>query len=315
MASVVLLVVLRVSLGFHFLYEGVWKIAHPEFTAEPFLTEAKGPAAEIFYAMVPDIKGRDRLTVREDEDGVKVSSNVTVERWTELLDRVKHRFALSPDQEKAADKELQQATAMLSNYLNGNAEEIRGYFISLANWEERKAEGGNGTDTEKKRVWDKQKELRAQLNGWITEIEAIEAHYHQGLLDVLTEEQREASNLPVAWTQMDFMNLMVSYSLSAIGLCLIIGLCTRLAALGGGAFMIMIVLTQPGWPTIYPPAPPVVGHSLLVNKDFVEMVALFTLATFPAGRWGGLDFFLYHFVGRRLEGWFGIGAEKDAETA
>ena len=58
-----MLVILRLSLGCHFLYEGVWKITNPEFSAEPFLTEAKGPAAPLFYAMLDDIDGRRRLQV------------------------------------------------------------------------------------------------------------------------------------------------------------------------------------------------------------------------------------------------------------
>jgi hypothetical protein len=57
--------------------------------------------------------------------------------------------------------------------------------------------------------------------------------------------------------------------------------------------MAFVVATQPSWPTIYPPSPPVVGHALLINKDFVEMIALLTLATTAAGRWGGLDFFIH----------------------
>ena len=38
------------------------------------------------------------------------------------------------------------------------------------------------------------------------------------------------------------------------------------------------------------------GHALLINKDFIEMLALLVMASVPAGRWGGLDYFLYHFV-------------------
>ena len=61
-AAVALLVALRLGLGCHFLYEGVWKIRHhDEFTAEPFLTQAKGPLSGIFYAMLDDIDGRRRL--------------------------------------------------------------------------------------------------------------------------------------------------------------------------------------------------------------------------------------------------------------
>ncbi|HLA83473.1 MAG TPA: DoxX family protein, partial [Thermoguttaceae bacterium] len=63
--AVVLLVALRVTIGWHFLYEGVWKIANPEkFSAASFLTTAKGPAAPLFYAMVHDIDGRERLARR-----------------------------------------------------------------------------------------------------------------------------------------------------------------------------------------------------------------------------------------------------------
>ena len=63
MVTVVLLVALRLGLGCHFLYEGVWKIKHQdEFTAEAvFLTQAKGPAAGMFYSMIPDLDGRQRL--------------------------------------------------------------------------------------------------------------------------------------------------------------------------------------------------------------------------------------------------------------
>ena len=56
--AVVALVALRLALGCHFLYEGVWKITHAdEFSAEPFLTQAKGPVSGLFYAMLPDIDG------------------------------------------------------------------------------------------------------------------------------------------------------------------------------------------------------------------------------------------------------------------
>jgi uncharacterized membrane protein YphA (DoxX/SURF4 family) len=88
-------------------------------------------------------------------------------------------------------------------------------------------------------------------------------------------------------------------------LCLVLGLCTRLAALGGAAFLVSVLLTQPPWPTIYPPAPEVVGHALVVDKNFVEMVALLALATTAVGRWGGLDYFLYHWFGRPLENYLG----------
>jgi len=97
---------------------------------------------------------------------------------------------------------------------------------------------------------------------------------------------------------------MVTYGLTAIGLCLMLGLCTRLAALGGVAFMTFVILTQFPWPTVYPPAPAPVGHALLVNKDWIEMVALWLMVAMPVGRWGGLDFFLNHWIGRPIREYF-----------
>ena len=59
-----MLAILRLALGWHFLYEGVWKIRHPDLflgETEGFLSGARGPVAGLFYAMLPDIDGRQRL--------------------------------------------------------------------------------------------------------------------------------------------------------------------------------------------------------------------------------------------------------------
>ena len=63
----------------------------------------------------------------------------------------------------------------------------------------------------------------------------------------------------------------------------------------------MVILTQPSWPTIYPPAPEVVGHALLIDKNFIEMIALLVIATTAVGRWGGLDYFTESYVIRLLQ--------------
>ena len=69
-ATVLMLVLLRLALGCHFLYEGVWKIEHADkFSAAPFLSEAKGPASRFFYAMLPDLNGRERLGAEKDDKG------------------------------------------------------------------------------------------------------------------------------------------------------------------------------------------------------------------------------------------------------
>ena len=48
-------------IGWHFLYQGIWKVQTPNFSASGFLGQAKGPLAEHFYNMVPDIDGKKHL--------------------------------------------------------------------------------------------------------------------------------------------------------------------------------------------------------------------------------------------------------------
>lgn len=301
----VLLVALRVALGFHFLYEGVWKIANPEFTAEPFLTQAKGPAAPLFYAMVPDLDGRHRLRIEKDAKGGKVITGKSyLDAWKDLKENVKAKYRLSDEQTAEVERIYQRYERALQAYLAENLEAIEAYFGSLDRFEKELAAGNNGAEHQRKRAWDRRQELRREVNGWLREIDAMANSYQAALWNVLDEDQWARGPLPVRWTQSDLLNFAVKYGLAAIGACLILGLCTRLAALGGGVFMIMVLLTQPPWPTIYPPAPEVVGHALIVDKNFVEMLALFLVASTAVGRWGGLDFFLYHWIGRPIEAYF-----------
>ena len=98
MLTVLLLVALRLGLGCHFLYEGVWKIKHrDEFTAEPFLTQAKGPLAGMFYAMIPDIDGRTRLHADLNVEPGK--DKPLEDRW----DAIRQKFVDAHDPGKNAD--------------------------------------------------------------------------------------------------------------------------------------------------------------------------------------------------------------------
>lgn len=306
-----MLVVLRLSLGCHFLYEGVWKIEHrKEFTARPFLADAKGPAAPLFYAMLPDIDGRQRLVIDLDDRGQPVvRAEAYRNAWKALQQDVVARYKLDDDQKAEVEAISTRYIKALEDYLAANRDAIVGYFTSLKLLDSERASGHDGAAYKKKRLWDRQQELRKEVDGWLVALDEMGQRYQGDLWNVLKEDQQARGPIscgwnPLQWTRMEQINFAVTYGLAAIGLCLMLGLCTRLAALGGAAFMFFVVLTQPSWPTIYPPAPPVVGHALLVNKDFVEMVALLLLATTAAGRWGGLDYFVYRWIGRPIENYF-----------
>jgi len=294
MATVVLLVALRLCLGCHFLYEGVWKIKNADkFSAEPFLTQAKGPMAGMFYAMVPDIDGRERLKVVTNDDGMsRIESPAIMDRWDGMHNQFAASYPLDDKQKKQAAAVRDMYKSGLNTYLLENTDDIVAYFKALDSLEARKAAGNAGTEYQKKLLWDDQMKLRKEVGAWLKIAEVMENQYSLALRDVLSEEQRPVGPLPKVADFGDFVDFAVTYGLTAIGLCLLLGLFTRPAAIGGGIFMFFVVLTQPAWPTIYPHAPPVTGHALLINKDFIEMVALFMLATTCVGRWGGLDFFV-----------------------
>jgi len=313
-----MLVVLRLSLGCHFLYEGVWKIRHAdEFSAKPFLTQAKGPFASLFYWMVPDLYGRQRLQMeeREWEGQKKLVSACYVEAWQETLDRFVSFYHMNEEQQAEAQKIFQQYLHILDQFLRENQKDIQGYFRSLEDFENRRTQASTAV-FEQARLWQEQQKLRAEAAKWIGQMDQMGQQFRQALWNKLDEDQRAKGELPLAavgpdrlpmrlpgihsWSEL--LDKAVTYSLTAIGACLLLGLFTRLAALGGAAFMLMVLATQPPWPTIYPPFPEVVGHAMVVDKNFVEMVALLVVMTTGAGRWAGLDLFLFPFAGRFWSG-------------
>lgn len=306
------LVALRLALGCHFLYEGVWKITHAdEFTAEPFLSQAKGPVSCLFYAMLPDIDGRQRLQIEVDSHGKpSINSDALTTRWNDIRQQFVeyYRPAGASADEQAAYEQLQRKAEDTYNkfcekfntYSEANADDIATYFKSLDRFEQDK-ERKQAAPFQKQRRWERMMELRHEAEKWIKDIEAQEKSFHNSLYSLLTEQQKEKGRVPKSWNilrwdRMDQINFAVTYGLTAIGICLMLGFFTPLAALGGAAFMCFVVMTQPAFPTIFPHDPPVVGHALLINKDFVEMVALLVVSAASAGRWGGLDFFLYRFI-------------------
>ncbi|MCE5268383.1 MAG: DoxX family protein [Planctomycetaceae bacterium] len=331
----VALVALRLGLGCHFLYEGVWKITHhkqlsawggpairepggwsvehlEEFTAEPFLTQAKGPLSGFFYAMVPDINARERLSVIKDQKGkpTAVDGKPIADRWDRICCEFVDYYRPSPSNgdateaykrlKRAAERTYKEFRAQLDEYLKDNLDAIAAHFDSLDRFE-NDPEWNQKAPFQKQRRWDRMMDLRREADKWIKDIEGQEQAYVNSLWNLLDEQQKKQGQPTgtwniLRWERMEQINFAVTFGLTAIGLCLVLGFFTPLAALGGAAFMCFVVMTQPGFPGIYPPDSPIVGHALLVNKDFVEMLALLVVSATGAGRWAGLDFFFCRWI-------------------
>ena len=106
------------------------------------------------------------------------------------------------------------------------------------------------------------------------------------------EQIAAAGKFVTPMSQLDIMNKVVTYGVWLIGLCLILGLFTRLSALGAALFLLNIYLCIPPWPGL-PESPKWEGHYYIVDKNMVEMLACLALACLPTGQWIGLDALLF----------------------
>jgi uncharacterized membrane protein YphA (DoxX/SURF4 family) len=149
------------------------------------------------------------------------------------------------------------------------------------------------------RITETRGETTAASAGWISEVRDIEDAYLNDLRELLTPAQR-ANPATVAAvdealadsTQQTLhrLNVAVTCLVLGVGICLLLGLFTRLAALGGIVFLAMVMASQPPW---------VEGaHLDFFYYQLVEIAALIVLLASAAGRWGGLDFFLRALAGK-----------------
>ncbi|MBI3412042.1 MAG: DoxX family protein [Planctomycetes bacterium] len=97
-----------------------------------------------------------------------------------------------------------------------------------------------------------------------------------------------------AWSMLDWSDVIVKYGITAVGVCLLLGLFTRTACVAGAMYLLLFFLAippLPGWPD----SPRAEGHYLFINKNIIELLALLALATTRSGRWAGLDGLLQFF--------------------
>ena len=91
------------------------------------------------------------------------------------------------------------------------------------------------------------------------------------------------------------VNPMNMWGLTLIGLGLILGCFTRLASAAGMLLILLFYLCNPLM-IGYFYSIPMEGNYLLVNKNLVEMAALFVILVTGSGRYAGLDRILHRLV-------------------
>lgn len=134
------------------------------------------------------------------------------------------------------------------------------------------------------RQWSELQQKRRSLVG---PVQALEKDLFEDANKELTAEQLAAGPVSEPVTEMSRINFRTMWGLTILGLLLILGLFTRLSALGGAALLTLFYMAMPPWPGVQ--EIPSIEHNLVVNKVLIEMIALLAIAALPSGKWFGAD--------------------------
>lgn len=287
----------------------------------PWFRKQAGEADEEVLALVevlPLPNGQDPARV---PPGQRISPALDQE-WNAYLERYTRHYQLSPEQRALAETRLKQAKDQAVRWLTGEtearevervlagnaikvketgAERVKAYVASVNRLRdlELRELPALGRDVAKQKLKSLKAETTRQRTEIVTELKKILDDALAAAPPLLTEEQVKLGPVPSVdpsipswkiWERppLEQIDFVTRYGLTAVGLCLLLGLFTRLACVAGAGFLLMFYLSMPPFPWL-PDNPRVEGHYLFVNKNLIELLALLTLATTRSGHWLGLD--------------------------
>ena len=283
-----MLVLLRMTIGWHFYSEGVDKYRAGNWDAKPFFANAKGPVAEHFRQLVWDWDGAIRLDGSILEDPKKrETATVTEVHLATFREQVSRHYGFNDTQRRLAQLNYGKAIAQLRTILESNASEIEEYKLGRLRLEKLDSDANrSGVES----LVGQTATIRAEWNKKIApsfkQIDAIWKNYELAQNNVATLAQAELRppyKLGVPRSQLmdtSIINVIVPYFDIAIGICLLLGLFTPVAALAAAGFLGSVFLSQ------YPPATGPASSTY----QLIEGMACLVLAGTGAGRFAGLDF-------------------------
>lgn len=326
-----LLVVLRLAIGWHFLVEGVWKIrthltgptaTNVPWTGEPFFREGAGPIADWYRQSlgISDDAILNRFQFIQDSELV-----VAEKEWTNYLAELSKHYGLTEDQRMDVQKVFSEHRDPMAAWIQSKTKPVTPKSVAwgsvdvpqtvaqrLETYDSRKAELQEIQRSEQPtfnkpvnsaRVRALKTESARILNELNAELEAREAAMKKAVIDAahLTEDQKKLGSMPEKKNNwMKRLDQMTMWMQAILGGFLVLGLQTRLAAAVLAAFLLQVVLIAPALP-FASPAPGDPGHYLIVDMHVIEMLALLVLAAIPTGRWFGLDALTCRRSGRLIE--------------
>lgn len=275
------------------------------FTSLPYLQQSAGPFRPLFRALVPDMDGLERLTVR--------SARAALDRRHDEI--LRHYAAAGKPFDAAQQRKLAAARDALKQAIADTMNDP-GFQARLADYRlmrERVRGGASSAQTpfaKERLAADREKldTIATELLGFVNEPLAELAVQTQGIASV---DQLGAGPLPRPGDPSGWIDFSIRWGLTAIGACLLLGLFTPFAAIAAAAQLAVFYFASPPWPGL--PAAALGGHYLYVDRNLIELVAACVIATTGTGRIAGLDAFLHRILERKP--WFSTNnSGKLAET-
>ncbi len=312
------LILLRLIIGWHFLFEGLHKIhslySPKPFSSEIYFRESSGPLGKFMKGFLPDPDSE--LLAKLDEKSITNEWNTTVKDFSSSNQ-------LSPDQQKSSEEALDKNLKKVLEWFKDGKKEIEipspdgkstgtlkinytipqwlnYYKTKLDELDKIRSDDRSwylGKELDKARIAATRSDITKVRKELTDEYESQKNALNSDLQKLLTVEQK-STVLPPSQKKMGFIhwiNLMTIFGITAIGAGLFLGFFTRIACLGGIGFLAMTYLTIPPFPWL--PVPPLnEGNYVFVNKNLVEMFAMMVLVTTNSGRWFGLDALLANWL-------------------
>jgi len=293
--AIIFLVLLRMTIGWHFFQEGAVKVKEG-FSSTPFLSAAKGPFAKNFLSMIPDYDGMIRIDAKRMSDASDAYG-----------EQIKSQYGLNDDQCKEVDQILKDYKAKRKETYDewkSQIEEYKNGFERIA-----KLQGDlsrSKVESLRRQQDDIEGKWKALGRPILAELDNANAEMIERLNAVATDEQ--ANPKPGKPIAKDFQGRSIRKQIPfkfegegpisvklvdkiipifdmSVGILLLLGLLTPLAGLASGLFLASVVVSQfPGFPGTTP-----------TYYQAIEMLGCFVIAFADAGRYAGLDFIPWSF--------------------
>ncbi len=283
-----MLVLLRMTIGIHFYTEGTEKRESGSWTAKPFFANAKGPFAEQYREMVWDWDGSYRLSQKQ-----------IMVQFASFREQAGSHYGFSGPQKAEAQKNYAKAIELYEWAIAENASDLE-EFEKGRDWMKgvtvnssvKDIPAGVGSLGGQRATLIR--DWQSKGAGALGAIDKIWDNYEVDQNGIATKEQRQAAGYlrmikpRTADIDTSQIDLIVPYFDIAIGLCLMFGFFTPVAALAAAGFLGSVFLSQ---------LPPASGPGSTYYQ-LIEAMACLVIAGTAAGRFAGIDYFIQLLIRR-----------------